>query len=163
VHNPVPMSSGASRTRILAAVGVLAALSSGALLLGCGGDTDDRPTAWSYIYPAIIEPSCATASCHSNFTRRAGVNFGLVDEAYYQMVCRHFVTTCPTATMPLPAVCNQPGATSDATCPARAAADSQIIHQMRAEGAPRMPPDFALPEVDIQLVERWIALGAQNN
>ena len=100
--------------------------------------TTTRPPTWSYIYPAIIEPSCATASCHSDFTRRAGVNFGFEDEAYYQLVDRHFVI---------------PGD------PARLVGGHQPDE--RAEGAKRMPPDFALPEADIQLIEAWIAHGAK--
>ena len=163
MHNPEPMSPGHSLTRFLGAVGLIAALAAGGLLSGCGSEDEVRPAQWSYIYPAIIEPSCATASCHSNFTRRAGVNFGYADEAYYQLVCRHYVTTCPTTAMPLPAACGPQPSTSDAGCPARAADDSQIIHQMRAEGASRMPPDFALPEADISLIETWIANGAQEN
>jgi hypothetical protein len=31
---------------------------------------------------------------------------------------------------------------------------------MRANGARRMPPDFALPEADIQLIEAWITNNA---
>jgi hypothetical protein len=85
------MRPGNSLTWILRAVGVLAALAPLAMSAGCGGDNDDRPQQWSFIYPAIIEPSCATASCHSNYTREAGVNFGLSsDEAYFQLVARHF-------------------------------------------------------------------------
>ena len=161
MHNPEPMSPGHSLTRFLGAVGFIAALAASGLISGCGSEEDDRPAQWSYIYPAIIQPSCATASCHSDFTRRAGVNFGFSDEAYFQMVCRHFVTTCPTAAMPSP--CPGQPSTSDPSCPARAADDSQVIHQMRAQGASRMPPDFALPDVDIRLMETWIANGAQEN
>jgi hypothetical protein len=161
VHNPEPMFSGKALTRILGGVGLLLAATS-LLLQGCGSDTDDRPAQWSYIYPAIIAPSCATASCHSEITNRADVNLGDTDTAYYQMVCRHFVVTCPTAAMPLgcpPA----PITTSDPSCPGRAAEDSQVIHQMRAEGAQRMPPDFPLPDVDIRLISQWITNGAQND
>ena len=161
MHNPEPMSPGKALTRILGSVGLLAAASF--FFQGCGSDTDDRPAQWSYIYPAIIAPSCATASCHSTFTDRAGVNFGDTDDAYYQMVCRHFVVTCPTAAMPLGCPPLPTITTSDPSCPARAAEDSQVIHQMRAEGAQRMPPDFPLPDVDIRLISQWITNGAQND
>jgi F420-0:gamma-glutamyl ligase-like protein len=147
VHNRQPMRSGKSLTWILRAVGAFAAL---APALGCGIEIDNRPAQWSYIYPAIIEPSCATASCHSDFTRRAGVNLGDTDEAYYQMVARHFVATCA-----VPA-----GGAADPTCLARIAGDSEVVHLMRADGASRMPPDFALPEADIQLIEAWISNNA---
>lgn len=129
------MRSGNSLTWVLRGVGVLAAFCP-TFLSGCGSDTDTRPVTWSFIYPAIIEPSCATASCHSNFTRRAGVNFGDSDEAFFQMVNRHFVA---------------PGFPEQ----------SEVISLMRAQGARRMPPDFALPEADIQTVELWIKNGAK--
>ncbi|HEX4406825.1 MAG TPA: hypothetical protein VH560_18430 [Polyangia bacterium] len=129
------MRPGNSLTWILRAVGVLAALTPLAFSAGCGGDTDDRPEKFSFIYPAIIEPSCATASCHSNYTRAAGVNFGLSeDEAYYQLVERNFV------------IKNDP-------------ADSELLYRLNAKGGNRMPPDFALPQVDIDLISNWIANG----
>jgi cytochrome c len=133
------MRPGNSLTWILRAVGVLAALAPLALSAGCGGDADDRPAQFSFIYPAIIEPSCATASCHSNYTREAGVNFGLSSgEAYFQLVGRHFVIP------------------SDAN-------DSELIYLLNADGARRMPPDFPLPQVDIDLISTWIGNGAANN
>lgn len=128
------MSSGNRLTRSLGAVGFLVALSTGTLLSGCGSDTDDRPATWSYIYPAIIEPSCATASCHSNFTRRAGVNLGTEEEAWYQLVCRHFVI---------------PGNSGQ----------SELSNLLNASGAKRMPPDFALPQTDIFKIQDWIDTG----
>ena len=152
MHNPEPMRPGQSLTRILGAVGVCAAIGSSFLLSGCGSADDQRPAQWSYIYPAIIEPSCATASCHSDFTRRAGVNFGFSDEAYFQLTQRHFVVQCAA-----------PPATPDPGCLARAVEDSEVMHLMRAEGASRMPPDFPLPDADIQLIGAWIANNALNN
>jgi hypothetical protein len=125
------MFSGKSLTRSLGAVGLVAALAAGALLQGCGSESEDRPAQWSYIYPAIIQPSCATASCHSDFTRRAGVNLGDEAEAWRQLVCRHFV---------------QAGNSKQ----------SEVVFLMNAQGANRMPPDFALPEQDINLISTWI-------
>jgi hypothetical protein len=121
-----------------AAVGVAAlALAS---FSGCGTSTDDRPAQWSYIYPAIIEPSCATASCHSKFTDRAGVDFSNEDEAWYQLNCRHFV---------VPGTGGSPS--------------SELIRRLTAQGGPRMPPDFALPAADINLIARWIEAGATDD
>jgi hypothetical protein len=133
------MRPGNSLTWILRAVGVLAALAPLASSAGCGGDADDRPEKFSFIYPAIIEPSCATASCHSNYTREAGVNFGLnEDEAYFQLVGRHFIT---------PSDWN----------------DSELKYLLNADGARRMPPDFALPQADIDLIGQWVANGGTEN
>jgi hypothetical protein len=160
------MSLGPPLKRIFGVVGLLASLlGSSALFSGCGSPDEARPAQWSYIYPAIIEPSCATASCHSDFTQRSGVNFGAIDTAYYQMVCRHFVVQCASAgTMATNCGAGIPSPTiNDPACMARAVNDSQVIHMMRAEGARRMPPDYALPDVDIRLISEWISLGAKND
>jgi hypothetical protein len=151
------MFPGRSVTRFLGAFGfafVLGAL--GILAQGCGSEQEVRPAQWSFIYPAIIQPSCATASCHSDFTRRSGVNFGYSDEAYFQLVCRHFVVSCATT-------CPGQPAPDPTMCPGRAVQDSQLLNQLTANGAPRMPPDFALPDVDIQLISTWIADGAKQD
>jgi hypothetical protein len=135
-----------------------------ACLAGCGSPDDQRPPQWSYIYPAIIQPSCATASCHSDLTQRSGVDLGDADLAINQLVCRHYVITCPAVnTMDM---CNNNALVTvppAADCATRAVDDSQILRQMRAQGALRMPPDFALPNADIDLIAQWIQMGAQNN
>jgi Planctomycete cytochrome C len=104
---------------------------------GCGGG-DNRPARWSVIAPAIIEPSCATVSCHSAVTARAGVTLEPGDVSFHTVVDRHFVI---------------PGRPDL----------SEMVALMRAEGSPRMPPDFALPETDIALIERWITNGAHDD
>lgn len=104
---------------------------------GCGG-ADDRPAKWSFISAAIMEPSCATASCHSDVAQKAGVNLYDRDAGYKSLVDRHFVYA------------NEPDM-------------SEVLFLLRAQGARRMPPDFPLPEVDIQLISNWIAAGAKND
>jgi hypothetical protein len=131
------MHPGISLTWRLSRVVAFAAVAASVALAGCGS-ADDRPPTWSYLYPAIVEPSCATASCHSDITQRSGVDLGSIDVAYHALFDRHFV-------IPMSPV------------------DSEVVHLMRADGARRMPPDFALPEVDIQLFEAWITAGAGNN
>jgi hypothetical protein len=134
------MHSGISLTWRLSrvvALAVFAVLVASVALAGCGSN-DDRPPTWSYIYPALVEPSCATASCHSDIVRRSGVDLGSIDVAWSQLTMRHFVIGGHSA-------------------------DSEVIHLMRAEGARRMPPDFALPEVDIQLFQQWVDNGANND
>jgi hypothetical protein len=143
VHNRAPMLSGISLARRFGRVGVLAVLTLVVTLAGCGSATDDRPVQWSYVYPAIIEPSCATASCHSDIVRRSGVNLGDQDTAYSQLLTRHFVIQ-----------------NAD---PAKAVTDSELIYLLNAQGARRMPPDFALPKDDIDLITKWIAAGAKQD
>jgi hypothetical protein len=107
-------------------------LLSGAI--GCGG-VENRPAKWSFIAPAIIEPSCATASCHSAVAQRAGVVLTPPDAALQLLLDRQFV---------IPTHSNE----------------SEIIFLMKAQGSRRMPPDFALPEADIDLIASWIDAGA---
>ena len=106
-------------------------------LFGCGG-ADNRPARWSFIQPAIVEPSCATVSCHSTVTDRAGVTLEPRQTAYQTLLDRHFV------------VQGHPEL-------------SEMVALMRAQGSQRMPPDFALPEVDIALIEQWITNGANDD
>src|SRR4051812_22685326 len=102
----------------------LALALASAALIGCGG-TDDRPARWSFIAPAIIEPSCATVSCHSSVAQRGGMVLEPRDVAYQYLVERFFVIR------------------GDASA-------SEVVALLRGQGSRRMPPDFALPEVDIE-------------
>jgi hypothetical protein len=54
--------------------GPLAKLALCVVLVGACGSDDDRPARWSYIHPAIVVPSCATASCHSSMTKLRGLD-----------------------------------------------------------------------------------------
>jgi|SRR5262252_1814599 len=107
------------------------------LVAGCGG-ADNRPARWSFIAPAIIEPSCATISCHSTVTGRAGVTLEPREVAWHTVTDRHFVIPFHPELSEMPAL-------------------------LRAEGSRRMPPDFPLPEVDIALIEQWITNGAHDD
>jgi len=109
-----------------------------AALAGCGTAADDRPPQWSFISPAIVEPSCATANCHSALAQRAGVDLSTPKVGYQTLTDRHFVVGSDTA-------------------------QSSLLFLLRAQGTNRMPPDFPLPEADIALIEHWIANGAADN
>jgi hypothetical protein len=130
------------------AVGLTAAVT------GCGKSTDDRPPTWTFVSTAILEPSCATANCHSAIAQRASVDLSTRAAGYHSLVDRHFVIT-PEA------VAGDGGAellTDD-----ERVERSQIINLMHAQGSLRMPPDMPLPETDIQLVASWIHAGAKND
>ena len=128
------MRSWKPAARALAGAGILLCA---AISAGCGG-VDDRPAQWSFIAPAIIEPSCATASCHSAVAQRAGVVLDPRDVAFHTLRDRAFV------------IPNQPD-------------QSEMVALLRAQGSPRMPPDVPLPEVDIELIVKWISNGATND
>jgi hypothetical protein len=106
---------------------------------GCGSSTDNRPATFSYIWPAIIQPSCATASCHSKVAARAGVDLSDRETAYNTLTMRHFVL------------------------PGDMTGQSEILNLMAATAVRRMPPDFMLPPADIDLIASWIAQGAHDD
>lgn len=128
------------------------------LALGCGiascQAANDRPAAWSYLHASIIAPSCTTAGCHSALTAIAGVNLSDKAGAYTILTGR---------------ICGAPARPQD---PPRnyvtpySSEYSQLIYQLRgANDAGRpyrnvMPPDAPLPEVEIDLIARWIDEGA---
>jgi hypothetical protein len=134
---------------------LLAVLFPTVALAGCGSETDDRPAIWSYIAPAIIAPNCATSSCHSEGAAVAGLDLSTAENAYATLMQQK-----------LPQV---EGARMDRdTLPRQLIikgnpAQSRVVNMLRAYGANRMPPDRPLAEADIQLIEQWILLGANND
>jgi hypothetical protein len=108
-------------------------------VLACGGD-DDRPARWSYISAAIIEPSCATASCHSAFTATGGLRLEGAEESHVILVGYSGNYVVP----------GDPGR-------------SKLMYLLRGQDTWRMPPDQPLPDADIELIERWILDGARND
>src|SRR3954471_8322986 len=129
------MSRGPLSGRSRAAAVVLAGLNLGGALSGCGSAADSRPDKWSFISTVIIQPSCATANCHSQLAQRSGVTLDTVADGYQQLVQRHFV---------------MPGNPDD----------SALMALLRGEGSRRMPPDFPLPVADVNLIAAWISDGA---
>jgi hypothetical protein len=109
------------------------------LAAACGSDVDPRPATLSYILPAILEPGCATASCHAGDAAPTGLRF---DDREVEALLEEL--TERTLIFP-----GQPAA-------------SPLLHWLRGSaGVPvRMPPDQPLPGADIALIERWIADGA---
>jgi hypothetical protein len=137
------------------------------LLLGAGAASckayDGRPAEWEYISAVILEPNCATASCHSRGAAVAGLDFSDAERAYisltrlrYQIVDR-FATgeTCSPAHETV--VCR--GSYRPLVMPYNPE-QSRLVHILRNKTPPRMPPDRPLFEADVQLIEGWILLGA---
>jgi hypothetical protein len=120
---------------------------------GCGGEEDLRDPVWGYISPAIIQPNCATSSCHSKATAAAGLDLSTLNEGHYSLTKLELAPRSPTQKMPPPrpmVIPFNPG-------------ESRMLHMLRADGTRRMPPDRPLAGADIELVERWILEGAKNN
>ena len=108
------------------------ALMSAALAAGCGMSEDPRPATFEVVTLEILAPSCGQVQCHSTSTKTRDYAFDTLPAA--RLTLRELVG--PTA------------------------AESRIIGVMRGTESPRMPPDYPLPEVDIQLVATWIDAGA---
>jgi len=123
----------------------------GGAAAGCGKSTDDRPATWSYVSTAILQPSCATANCHSALAQRASVDLSTREAGYRSLVDRHFVIARDSVL----GDAGTPVLTDD-----ERVERSQVINLMHAQGNLRMPPDMPLPETDIQLVASWIRNGA---
>jgi hypothetical protein len=98
-------------------------------------DSHDRPATWSYVHPAIIEPSCATPTCHGSLAARAGIVLQDADDAYRLLIDERHVV-----------------AGSDA---------SPLLYQLEGDERALMPPDAPLPAADVDLVRAWILEGAQ--
>jgi hypothetical protein len=127
----------------------LAAIALGLALTACGGE-DTRPATFSYIHAAILVPSCATASCHSDIAATVGVQLETKEGAYQTLVghpCNG------SGGDPAPRNFVDPGSPET----------SRLMYQLMGSETRQMPPDVALPEADIALVERWIQEGAQCN
>jgi hypothetical protein len=118
----------------------------------CGSEEDTRDPVWGYISPAIIQPNCATSSCHSKAVAAAGLDLSTLESGYKSLTSLHLA---PRGIMkvepPRPMV--TPGNPSE----------SRVVHMMRANGARRMPPDRPLAEADIALIESWILNGAKDD
>jgi hypothetical protein len=140
-------------------------LASSFVTAGCG--SPDRPASWAYISPVILQPSCASGSCHSPAAAAAGLDFSDPDRGYSSLTrlwvwivdrtkegtagCSHASGTvvCEELFRPL-------------VTPYDPAA-SRLIAVLRGRNAPRMPPDRPLDEADIRLIENWILDGAKKS
>jgi hypothetical protein len=139
------------------ALGALAACSS----------TDDRPRTLQYVTETILQPTCATAECHSAFKREDGYAFDNVFLA--QQSLAGGPPTIPLSTSfgaligecdglngtPTPGSCStltdisQPGTSFLLT----------VIYDKDTLGD-RMPYDATMPDEDKQFLSDWIQDGA---
>ncbi len=117
-----------------------------ATAFGCGGE-DNRDPLWSYISPVIMEPTCATVSCHSRTAAVAGLDLSTAAHGYTSLRELNLPDRGQNPPMRLLVVPYNPD-------------QSRLVNMLRAEGARRMPPDRPLAEADIRLIEDWILRGA---
>jgi hypothetical protein len=121
-----------------------------AVLVGCGGE-ENRPAQWSYIAPAIIEPNCATSSCHSKAAAVAGLDFSTAEDGYKGLTKQKLPAADPMDD-------SRTTITRQLILPGNPY-ESRLVNMLRARGTWRMPPDRPLPEADIELIETWILNG----
>jgi len=145
---------------LLGGIGGLGAMS------GCGS-TDNRAPAWEYISPVIFEPNCATSSCHSRAAAVAGLDFSDPDRGYTSLTALWVWIVDPDGTLaegckPMDGKVFCQRQHRPLVTPFDPA-ESRVVNMLRAQNAPRMPPDCPLPEADIRLVERWILNGARKS
>ncbi|WP_326523907.1 hypothetical protein [Sphingomonas sp.] len=132
--------TGLSSRRCLA-LGLMATLAA------CD-DASDRPADWGYVHAAILEPSCATARCHSKAAAQAAVDLSTSAAAYAVLTGR----VCGAPPLPGEPIGNfvRPGHPES----------SRLMYLLRGERTTIMPPDVPLPDGEIAVIERWILEGA---
>jgi hypothetical protein len=135
-----------------------------ALGAGCIGQNDERPVTWSYVSAAITQPNCATASCHSRAAAVSGLDFSSADSGFTSLTGLEIWIVDPSGTPDQG--CRTMDGTTVCQHPQRSLvvpfdpSQSRVVQLLRARSAPQMPPDRALPEADIRLIESWILAGA---
>lgn len=133
------MFAGSLLRRVLVVVPLLHA--------GCGGD-DGREPGWPYISAVIIQPTCATSSCHGRAAAVAGLDLSNEEDGHRSLLALRLPPRGTGVELPRPIVVpHNPD-------------QSRLVNMLRGKGARRMPPDRPLPEADIRLIERWILAGA---
>ena len=130
-------------TRPLFLLLVLAAVTG-----ACGSEEDLRDPVWGYISPAIIQPNCATSSCHSKAVAAAGLDLSTLETGYQSLVS---LKLAPRSGAEPPRAMVLPGNPDE----------SRVMHMLKADGARRMPPDRPLAGADVRLIESWILAGAK--
>ena len=116
-------------------------LLAGALALAACAASDDRPRTWAYLYPAVVAPSCATATCHSALAARAGIVLDDQDNAYATLVDGTGTNQGPFVFPGDPVA-------------------SPLVLILDGNERAQMPPEAPLPVIDRSLVADWIAAGA---
>ncbi len=110
-----------------------------ALLGACGTEPDTRPETADYIIVAILAPSCGRGGCHSSETRAHDLAFDTIDAAEASMRSSDHGQKLVVPGEPT---------------------QSRLVTVLTDAHSP-MPADAPLPDVDIDLITRWVADGAE--
>jgi len=102
-------------------------------IAACGG-ADTRPLTLEYVTLTVLAPACGTVACHSTTSNVHGYAFDTV-EASRRSLMGLVVRGDPAA--------------------------SKLIQSIRSPGRRPMPPDAPMSELDIELLEDWIANDAE--
>lgn len=150
---PQPMPTDKMPVNKMPANNTCVSLVIGLLLAwgGCGNDDDQRETKWGFISPLIIQPNCATSSCHSKTAAAVGLDLSTTPDGYKSLLMANLAKRN-----------SQPEKPRRLLIPFNPD-ESHLLHMLRANGTSRMPPDRPLPEADVRLIERWILGGALND
>jgi hypothetical protein len=118
-------------------------------VVGCGAAGETRDATWGYISPALIQPNCATGSCHNSRSAVAGLDLSTVEDGWVSLV---ELMVPPDSAHPM-------GAPRPLVVPFNPD-QSRVVRMLRGDNAARMPPDRPFPLADIELIETWIRRGA---
>ncbi len=121
------------------------------LLSAACDSVDDRPATLQYITPAILEPSCAKAECHSSFKMEVGDDYSSVEAARNTMI-ENAQVLFPDNT--------KFGDNSPSFLVTELTTGNPSILDPTSTTKIRMPYDEPLPLEDIELIKRWIEDGA---
>jgi hypothetical protein len=131
----------------------LGALALSVVVMGACGGEENRPATWSYISPAIIQPNCATGSCHSKAVAVAGLDLSESDVGWKGLLKQKLPPRTGTPVYP-------DGQPARPLVTPGNPEQSRVMNMLRGIGSNRMPPDRPLAEADIDLIETWILKGA---
>jgi hypothetical protein len=165
--NSVDITRPPSERPVKTATPLLVVTASIALAAPFGCGSPNRPATWAYISPVIMQPNCASQSCHSPGVAAAGLDFSDPDVGYSSLTRLWVWIVEPSKKGE--AGCEQRAGTTVCEEPFRPLvtaydpAQSRLIDLLRGRNAPRMPPDRPLDEADIELVEDWILNGAKKS
>ena len=117
------------------------------LLAASCGTTDNRPLTVQAVTAMVLAPTCAAATCHSQFANNFGDVFDTVESTRSSLIDNGLILFDSPSYDPA-----NPG-------------NSQLIIWLTqndpfGRGIGRMPWDAPMPNEDIQYLENWIAAGA---